>query len=69
MITLKKVLRGLIKIPATPFVTLFLLYALLCIYASIFFEWLYDAGPVDKLITQGVKQDLFKYLKKWYTTV
>jgi len=65
----KKVLRGLIKIPATPFITAFLLFALLMVYAAMFFEWLYDAEPCDKRVTQGMKQDVLKHLKKWYTTV
>ncbi len=66
---LKKILRVLIKLPATPFVTLFLLYALLCVYASIFIEWLYDAEPRDKRVTHSMKKDVLEHLKKWYTTV
>ena len=65
----KKILRVLIKIPATPFITVFLLFALLMIYASMFFEWLYDAEPRDKRVTQGMKQHVLGALKKWYTTV
>ena len=65
----KKVLRGLIKIPATPFVTVFLLFALLMVYAAMFFEWLYDADDWDKFFTKGMKQDVLNNLKKWYTTV
>ncbi len=65
----KKILRVLFKIPATPFVTAFLLFALLMIYASMFIEWLYDAEPRDKRVTQSMKQDVLKHLKKWYTTV
>lgn len=65
----KKILRVLFKIPATPVVTIFLIFALLMIYASMFFEWLYDAEPRDKRVTQGMKQDVLKHLKKWYTTV
>jgi len=65
----KKILRGLIKIPATPFVTAFLLFALLMVYAAMFFEWLYDADDWDKSFTKGVKQDILNNLKKWYTTV
>ncbi len=65
----KKVLRGLIKIPATPFVTAFLLFALLVMYVVMFFDWLYDADEWDKFFTKSMKQDLLNYLKKWYTTV
>jgi len=65
----KKILRGLIKIPATPFVTAFLLFALLMVYAAMFFEWLYDADDWDKSFTKGVKQDILNNLKKWYITV
>ena len=65
----KKILRVLFKLPATPVVTIFLLFALLMVYAAMFFEWLYDAEPCDKRITRGMKQDVLNYLKKWYTTV
>jgi hypothetical protein len=65
----KKILRILIKIPATPFVTVFLLFALLSVYAAIFLEWLYDADDCDKRITLSMKQDVLKHLKKWFTTV
>jgi hypothetical protein len=66
---LKKILRVLFKIPATPFVTAFLLVALLMIYVSIFFEWLYDADTHDKRVTHSMKKDVLEHLKKWFTTV
>lgn len=65
----KKILRVLFKIPATPVITIFLIFAILMVYAAMFFEWLYDAEPSDKRITRGMKQDAFGALKKWYTTV
>ena len=65
----KKILRVLFKLPATPLITIFLLFALAMIYLSMFFEWLYDADAHDKRSTQGMKQDALGALKKWYTTV
>ena len=66
---LKKILRVLFKIPATPVITIFLIFALLMVYAAMFFEWLYDSDAHDKRVTQGMKQDALGALKKWYTTV
>ena len=65
----KKILRVLIKLPATPFVTAFLLFGLLVMYVIMFFNWLYDADDWDKSLTKSMKQDLLNNLKKWYTTV
>jgi xanthosine utilization system XapX-like protein len=66
---IKKILRGIIKIPATPFVVVGLVGMILVSYLVQFCEWLYEADVFDKKITAELKNDYITALKKWFTTI
>ena len=65
---MKKLIRALIKVPATPFVALYHIIMYMAFLVSQFFEWLYEAKDSDKKITATCKQDCIDGLKKWFTT-
>lgn len=66
---IKKIIRGVIKIPVTPFVVVAIaaMYSVLAIMHA--FEWLYEASEYDLDFTKAMKRDLVDFLKKWFTTV
>jgi hypothetical protein len=65
----KKIIRGLIKIPATPFVVFVLGGMFLATYIIQFGEWVYEASEFDKRCTKETRDDFASGLKKWFTTV
>lgn len=66
---MKKIIRGLIKIPLTPIVVLFCIFMLVGYYIILFVEWLYDSSDSDKQITKECIYVEFKVLKDWFTTI
>jgi hypothetical protein len=66
---IRKLIRLLLKIPATAFVVPWHLLLLSIWYGVKIFEWIYEAGEWDKIITQDLITDSKKELKKWFTTI
>jgi hypothetical protein len=66
---IKKLIRLLLKIPATPFVVTYHLIVLLTCLVVSFFEWLYDASDFNKSISKKIANDQVTGLKKWFTTI
>jgi len=65
----KKIIRGLLKIPLTPFVVFVLGGLFLATYIIQFGEWVYEASESDKQCTKETKNDFARGIKKWFTTV
>ena len=66
---MKKFIRLLIKIPATPFVLVFLTLAYMILNVIRFFEWVYEANEWNKRATQECIQDIVDRFKSWCTTI
>ena len=66
---IRKLIRLLLKIPATAVVVPWHLLLLSAWYVLKIFEWIYEAGKWDKGITQGLIADSKKELKDWFTTI
>ena len=66
---IKKLIRLLLKIPATPFVVSYHLSMWSIASVISFFEWLYDASDFDKSISKKIAIDEVNSLKKWFTTI
>lgn len=66
---MKKFIRFLLKIPATPIVLLFHGGMVLLSYPIMFFEWVYDKSDWDKEITRDIQYESIKTLKRWFTSV
>lgn len=66
---MKKVIRFILKLPATPIVVTLCSfgYAVFSVFA--FFQWVYDAAKFDKEVTNDCRNDMKKILKKWFTTI
>lgn len=65
----RKIIRLILKIPATVVVVPWYLLLLSALYVLKIFEWIYEAGKWDKEITQALIADSKKELKDWFTTV
>jgi hypothetical protein len=66
---IKKFLRLLIKLPATPFVVFFYLGVLMTGHLVRAGEWLYESSEFDKQITREIIEDHRRSLKRWFTTI
>jgi len=66
---MKKAIRVILKIPATPVVVAFFFLMILAGYVCMFFEWVYEASNFDKEISRSLLSDYKKGLKKWFTTI
>ena len=66
---MKKFIRGLIKIPLTPFAVLVCVLGIVLYYNIMFVQWLYDFSDFDKQITKECIGELYDDLKRWFTTV
>jgi hypothetical protein len=66
---MKKFIRLLIKLPATPFVVAFFVFSYVIFSVFAFFQWVYDASDFDRSITFECRDDMAKHLKKWFTTI
>jgi len=65
----KKLIRLIIKIPVTPFITVFYVMMIMVPFIFQFFEWLYEADSSDKNDTFIVRKYLISDLKRWFTTI
>lgn len=66
---MKKIIRAIIKIPATPFIVVGLLCGIIIFKIVQFFEWVYEADEFNKDTTKDIIKELVENLKKWFTTV
>lgn len=66
---MKKIVRAIIKIPATPFIVVFLAGALVMCFMIRFYEWAYEADDFSKRVTSEMISDTKKYFVKWFTTI
>lgn len=66
---IKKLIRLMLKIPATPFVVIYHFGILLIFLVVMFFEWIYDASDFNKSISKKIAGDSVNALKKWFTTI
>lgn len=66
---IKKLIRGIVKIPATIVVVPFVLGGVVTLSLILFFQWLYEKEEFDKKITRDMIFEDFGFLKKWVTTV
>jgi hypothetical protein len=67
--SLKKLIRFIIKVPATPFVSSYFVLLILGYFIVKFFEWLYDASSFDKYLTHQLYLDQLQSFKRWFTTL
>ena len=67
--TVKKTIRFLIKIPATPFVVVFNFAMITAAYLILFTQYLYDKSAYDKELIREMIHDFTQDLKKWFTTI
>ena len=65
----KKVIRGIIKIPATPIILFWNGGIIGLSYALQVFEWVYNSSEFDKRVTTEVRNDHIDNIKKWFTTI
>lgn len=67
---IRKLIRLILKIPATPFVLAWYLLGYVTLHTTRLFEWIYEASDRDKDITLRLLNDGVKTpLKKWFTTI
>ena len=66
---IRKLIRLILKIPATPVVLLIHFVLLPGWYILKIFQWIYETNEWNKEITQDLIDDSKKELKKWFTTV
>jgi hypothetical protein len=66
---MKKLIRAIIKIPATPVVIVACLFAICGNQIFKFFEWAYEASDYEKEITSSIDVDAMNFLKRWFTTI
>jgi hypothetical protein len=66
---MKKLIRAIIKIPATPFVVLICTLLLVILQCVKLYEWLYEATEDEKEITASLQVDFVNFLKQWFTTI
>lgn len=66
---MKKLIRAILKIPATfvfiPFCALLILMS----YAVSATYWVYETNEWDIRANRDVRNDLFKDIKEWFTTI
>jgi len=60
---LKKIIRIILKIPATPFVLIYMIWIMIMLSVMLFFEWVYlkDTKESKKMIRSN-----FNFLLKWF---
>lgn len=66
---MKKLIRLLIKIPATPLVVVFCLFGYISFSFLAFIQWVYEASKFSKEVTDDCRNDMTGILKKWFTTI
>lgn len=66
MKTFKKILRVLIRIPATPFmIIMFALNMILCGIAMAI-HWIYEDSEWEKQLTRDIMQEDLNRVRKWF---
>lgn len=66
---MKKLIRLIIKVPATPFMVFFFGFSIIVLSIYHFFEWAYEASEFTKEVTRDCIKDSVVQLKKWFTTI
>jgi len=61
--TIKKIIRALLKIPLTPVVVPFNLLMIFTCCVAIFYGWLYEDTDMEKSINHELMQDYISNLK------
>lgn len=66
----RKIIRGILKIPVTPFYVLVCMIMYYFITVVQFVEWVYESGDEwDRNYNKTEKKKILDKLKKWFTTV
>jgi hypothetical protein len=66
---MKKTIRGLLKIPVTPFIVAWGLFIVACFYVVQFFQYIYECGDFEKTVTQDIIDEQYSMLKRWFTSI
>jgi len=66
---MKKLIRGLLKIPLTPFVLIGLLVSIIFTYFVSAYDWLYETDEYNRILIKNIREEYFYKLRKWFTTV
>jgi hypothetical protein len=66
---MKKTIRGLLKIPFTPFIVAWGLFIVAYFYVVQFGQYIYECSDWDKQITQDCIDEQYEMLKRWFTSV
>jgi hypothetical protein len=66
---IRKIIRLILKIPATPGVVMFAIIWQFTFLVVQVFEYVYEASDFNRKITQSILDDNKKFVKKWFTTV
>jgi hypothetical protein len=67
---IKKIIRGILKIPVTTFYVIVLMGLYYFITMIQFFKWVYDSGDEwDRNYNKTEKKKILDKLKKWFTTI
>jgi hypothetical protein len=66
---MKKAIRFILKIPATPLFIGANLLLIIMTYIVKFVEWVYEADDLNKTITNEILNELWARIKKWMTTI
>ena len=66
---MKKIIRGLLKIPFTPLVVFWCLFIIVIFNCILFGQWIYESGEFEKEVTQDCINDQYNILKRWFTTI
>lgn len=66
---MKKFIRFLIKIPATPVVVIFCLVGYIFFSILAFFQWAYESSEFNIKVTNDCRNDMLVILKTWFTTI
>lgn len=69
MNNLRKLIRLLLKIPATPFVLFFIVFMIIGLAITLFFEWVYEAEEQDKAEIRRLMKTNIVIIKGWFTTI
>jgi hypothetical protein len=66
---MKKIIRGLLKIPVTPLIVAWSLFIVAGFYVVQFFQYIYECSDFEKEVTQDVIDEQYSMLKRWFTTL
>ena len=66
---MKKFIRFLFKIPATPFVLVFCVIGYIIFSIFAFLQWVYESSKFNRDVTEDCRNDMLNNLKVWFTTI